>query len=151
MKRITILVLTLLALVGLAMAQETPPQTLPVPIGKEMTLEWHYPAEMNTAISGFRIYYSSKSIPWGKHKGELPPADTKMVQVDDPSLRAYQLVLPEGAVYIRMNAIYMRNNQVLESFFSEQTKVIVKSSTEVPPPPSDLKLRNTTPTKLRVK
>lgn len=152
MKRIMISVFALLTLMGLAMADETPIQQEPLTaVAGEMTIEWNYPAEMNAAILGFRIYHSSKSIPWGKHDGDPPPPDTKMIQLEDPSLRAYPLVLPEGANYIRMNAIYTKNNQVVESFFSQQIKVMVKPSVGEPPPPSDLKLRNTAPTKLKVK
>ena len=140
MKRVMLLAFVLLILAGSALAGE-------------MTLEWDYPVEMNTAILGFRIYHARKSIPWGKYKGQLPPADAnmQMIQVDDPTLRAYQLLLPEGANYIRMNAIYTQNNQVVESFFSDQIKVAVKADPGTPPAPSDLKLRNTAPTKLRAK
>jgi len=154
MKPIMLLTFVLLTLTGPVMAADVPTTPNPPTAGTgEITLEWNYPAEMNAAILGFRIYHSRKSIPWGKHRGELPPADAnaQMIQVDDPSLRVYKLLLPEGSNYIRMNAIYTQNNQVVESFFSEQIKITVKAAPGTPPSPSDLKLRNTVPTKLRGK
>src|SRR5687767_11496557 len=136
MKRVMLLAFVLLTLTGPVMAADVPTTPNPPTAGTgEITLEWNYPAEMNAAILGFRIYHSRKSIPWGKHRGELPPADAnaQMIQVDDPSLRVYKLLLPEGSNYIRMNAIYTQNNQVVESFFSEQIKITVKSAPGTPP------------------
>lgn len=169
MKRIIISVFVLLALAGSAFAQDSPTaptdtdtatDTAPTP-DYNTSLEWSYPKEFNGHILGFRIFHAKKSIPWGRHNGDRPEAgaDMQMIQVDDPTQRAAGLVLPAGPNYIRVNAIYTLDNQVAESFLSAQVKIEIKGASTpgtgggnpTNPRPSDLKLRNTVPTKLKAK
>lgn len=82
------------------------------------SLSWGYDVAWEPSISGYRLY-------WGKtsHAGVSDPVDEvsampydNMIELVDPSLRSYDLVVGHGRYYFRMTAY----SGVSDSVFSNE-------------------------------